>query len=94
MYSICEYFSESSLKMIFFFFSYYVTECGVSKHYRQRRPRLEEQKAESNKSSRMIDFDEDDRVLKGRHKARIINGKESKPGAFPWQVNTLLIFFY
>ena len=67
-----------------------ISECGVSKHYRQRRPRLEEHQAESNKSSRMIDFDEeDDRVLKSRHKAaRIINGKESKPGAFPWQVLT------
>jgi len=42
----------------------------------------------------MIDFDKigNDQLKRDRHKGRIINGKESKPGAWPWQVNHLLLY--
>lgn len=72
---------------------YLYKECGVSKFNRQRQPRLDDNTftslLNSYGSSRMIDFDKigNDQLKRDRHKGRIINGKESKPGAWPWQVN-------
>ncbi|XP_045035418.1 trypsin-1 [Daphnia magna] len=76
-------------------------ECGISKFYRQRRPRdIEEAvsyigprdknyllksifKKMSNKH--------DEQFERETQNARIINGKQSKPGAWPWQVSLQLL---
>ncbi|XP_046646403.1 trypsin-1-like [Daphnia pulicaria] len=74
-------------------------ECGISKFYRQRRPRDDQhlgsivQKDRNSVLSAIFkkDFKEDDFLKRERLKARIINGKQSKPGAWPWQVSLQLL---
>ena len=46
---------------------------------------IDEQVDREDRTSRMLDFDRE--YNQQRPKGRIISGKESKPGAWPWQVN-------
>nr|CAH0109607.1 unnamed protein product [Daphnia galeata] len=72
-------------------------ECGISKFYRQRRPRNDEYPStdvpeykNSLLSSIFNKYFKED-VKRERQKARIISGKQSKPGAWPWQVSLQLL---
>lgn len=59
-----------------------LVECGISKHNRQRKPRQSE-----DGERQVIEITANSSISGANRRGKIINGKESKPGAWPWQVN-------
>lgn len=72
-------------------------ECGISKYYRQRKPR--EKRSSTSIFDRGYDSrmpysfltEKEGRLRREKQKARIINGQQSRPGAWPWQVSLQLL---